>query len=57
MPPATDPTSEPAWMQRMRAAGYDLRRGTLLEPLSEIPEVMFTPPPPETTEPQSNATS
>lgn len=35
---------EPEWMQRMRAAGYNLRRGTDPTPLSEIPEVMFPPP-------------
>lgn len=40
-----DPTSEPAWMQRMRAAGYNLRRGTEPGPLPEIPDVVFTPPP------------
>lgn len=37
-------TEEPAWVQRMRARGYDVRRGTLDEPMSEEPEVMFPPP-------------
>jgi hypothetical protein len=38
-------TNEPAWMQRMRAAGYSRRRGAEPGPLSEIPDVVFTPPP------------
>ena len=37
------PREEPEWVQRMRAAGYNIRRG-LGEPLSEIPEVTFDPP-------------
>jgi hypothetical protein len=36
---------EPAWVQRMREAGYNIRRGTVPGRLSEIPEAMFTPPP------------
>jgi hypothetical protein len=35
--------AEPEWVQRMRAAGYNIRVGRG-EPLSEIPEVMFGPP-------------
>ena len=35
--------AEPEWVQRMRAAGYNIRVGRG-EPLSEIPEVMFDPP-------------
>jgi hypothetical protein len=35
--------AEPEWVQRMRAAGYNVRVGRG-EPLSEIPEVMFDPP-------------
>jgi hypothetical protein len=34
---------EPEWVQRMRAAGYNIRIGAG-EPMSEIPEVMFDPP-------------
>lgn len=35
--------NEPEWVQKMRAAGYNVRVGTG-EPMSEIPEVMFDPP-------------
>jgi hypothetical protein len=35
----------PEWVVRMRAAGYNVRIGTINEPLSEIPEAMFYPPP------------
>ena len=38
-------SKEPLWVQRMRARGYSIRRGTLDGPMSEIPEAMFTPPP------------
>lgn len=38
-----EPRQEPEWVQRMRAAGYNVRVGRG-EPLSEIPEVMFDPP-------------
>jgi hypothetical protein len=38
------PQTEPEWVQRMRAAGYNIRVGTINEPLSEVPEVMFPPP-------------
>jgi hypothetical protein len=38
------PRVEPEWVQRMRAAGYNIRVGTVGEPMSEIPEVMFDPP-------------
>jgi hypothetical protein len=37
------PQTEPEWVQRMRAAGYNIRRGTRTG-LSEIPDVMFPPP-------------
>lgn len=37
------PREEPDWVQRMRAAGYNIRVGRG-EPLSEVPEVMFDPP-------------
>jgi hypothetical protein len=36
---------EPAWVQRMRAKGYKIRRGTGTGPLSEIPDAYFYPPP------------
>jgi hypothetical protein len=38
------PQTEPEWVQRMRAAGYNIRVGTIDEPMSEVPEVMFYPP-------------
>lgn len=38
----------PEWVVRMRAAGYNVRIGTIDEPLSEIPEAMFYPPPSKT---------
>jgi hypothetical protein len=38
------PREEPEWVQRMRAAGYNVWVGTVGEPMSEIPEVMFDPP-------------
>lgn len=37
-------TEEPLWVQRMRARGYNIRVGTLDEPMSEIPDAMFPPP-------------
>lgn len=37
-------TEEPAWVQAMRDRGYNIRRGTLNEPMSEEPEAMFPPP-------------
>jgi hypothetical protein len=37
------PRVEPEWVQRMRAAGYNIRIGTG-EPMSEIPDAMFDPP-------------
>jgi hypothetical protein len=37
--------AEPAWVQRMRAAGYNIRIGNSGEPMSEIPEAFFYPPP------------
>jgi hypothetical protein len=39
------PRVEPEWVQRMRAAGYNIRVGTVGEPMSEIPEAYFYPPP------------
>lgn len=36
---------EPEWVQRMRAAGYKIRRGTGTGRLSEIPDAFFYPPP------------
>lgn len=36
---------EPEWVQRMRAAGYTVRRGTGTGRLSEIPDAFFYPPP------------
>lgn len=38
------PREEPEWVQRLRARGYNVRVGTLDEPMSEIPEAMFDPP-------------
>jgi hypothetical protein len=38
------PREEPEWVEAMRAAGYNIRVGTVGEPMSEIPEVMFDPP-------------
>ncbi|HEX6041782.1 hypothetical protein [Longimicrobium sp.] len=35
----------PEWVVRLRAAGYNVRIGTLDEPLPEIPEAFFYPPP------------
>jgi hypothetical protein len=37
------PRPEPEWVQRMRAAGYNIRVGSG-EPMSEIPDAMFDPP-------------
>jgi hypothetical protein len=34
---------EPEWVQRMRAKGYNIRRGTG-PAMSEIPDAMFPPP-------------
>lgn len=39
------PREEPEWVQRLRARGYNVRVGTLDEPMSEIPEAFFYPPP------------
>lgn len=38
------PRKEPEWVERMRAAGYNIRVGTGEGTMSEIPEVMFDPP-------------
>ena len=35
---------EPLWVQQMRAKGYNVRIGSG-EPMSEIPEAFFYPPP------------
>ncbi len=39
------PREVPEWVQRWRAAGKNVRIGTLDEPMSEIPEAFFYPPP------------
>lgn len=39
------PREEPEWVQRMRAAGYNIRVGTLDEPMSYLPDAFFYPPP------------
>ena len=39
-----EPRAEPEWVQRMRAAGYNIRIGTGKGTLSEIPDAMFDPP-------------
>lgn len=36
---------EPEWVQRMRAAGYNIRVGTGEGTLAEIPDAFFYPPP------------
>lgn len=41
---AEEQRNEPEWVQRMRAAGYNIRIGTVGEPMSAVPEVMFDPP-------------
>lgn len=46
--PRMEPRPEPEWVQRMRAAGYNIRIGTG-EPMAEIPDVMFDPPLPRST--------
>jgi hypothetical protein len=38
------PPAEPAWVERMRAAGYVVRTGTGTGGLSFEPEVDFSPP-------------
>ncbi len=38
------PRIEPEWVQRMRAAGYNIRVGRG-EPIPEIPDAFFYPPP------------
>lgn len=38
------PREEPEWVQRMRAAGYNIRIGTGEGTLNEIPDAMFDPP-------------
>jgi hypothetical protein len=43
-PPRTEPRAEPEWVQRMRAAGYNIRVGRG-EPIPEIPDAFFYPPP------------
>lgn len=43
--PRTEPRPEPEWVQRMRAAGYNIRIGTGEGTLSEIPDAYFYPPP------------
>lgn len=40
----SEPQQEPEWVQRMRAAGYNIRVGSG-EPMSEIPDAYFYPPP------------
>jgi hypothetical protein len=42
--PRMEPPAEPEWVQRMRAAGYNIRVGSG-EPMSEIPDAYFYPPP------------
>jgi hypothetical protein len=39
------PRTEPEWVQRMRAAGYNIRIGTGEGALNEIPDAYFYPPP------------
>ncbi len=39
-----EPRAEPEWVQRMRAAGYNIRVGRG-EPIPEIPDAYFYPPP------------
>lgn len=39
------PREEPQWVQRMRAAGYNIRVGTLDGPMSYLPDAFFYPPP------------
>lgn len=39
------PQQEPEWVQRMRAAGYNIRIGTGEGTLAEIPDAYFYPPP------------
>lgn len=39
------PREEPEWVQRMRAAGYNIRIGTGEGTLNEIPDAYFYPPP------------
>lgn len=39
------PREEPEWVQRMRAAGYNIRVGTLDGPMSYLPDAFFYPPP------------
>lgn len=41
----TEPRPEPEWVQRMRAAGYNIRIGTGEGTLNEIPDAYFYPPP------------
>lgn len=36
---------EPLWVRRMRAKGYNIRIGTSGEPMSEVPDAFFYPPP------------
>ena len=38
------PREEPEWVQAMRAAGYNIRVGRG-EPIPEIPDAFFYPPP------------
>ena len=42
--PRAEPRPEPEWVQRMRAAGYNIRIGTGEGTMSEIPDAMFDPP-------------
>lgn len=39
------PRTEPEWVQRMRAAGYNVRIGTGEGTVSEIPDAYLYPPP------------
>jgi hypothetical protein len=43
--PRVEPPAEPEWVQRMRAAGYNIRIGTGEGTMSEIPDAYFYPPP------------
>jgi hypothetical protein len=43
--PRVELPAEPEWVQRMRAAGYNIRIGTGEGTMSEIPDAYFYPPP------------
>ncbi len=42
---AEEQRQEPQWVQRMRAAGYNIRIGTGEGTMNEIPDAFFYPPP------------